>query len=220
MNRDFVLAATFAATTHAAMFFGFPPAVRKPPPAPPATEMIDLKDFRIPPEPPDPAEVIIAPDKDSAPTKPEPPPPRLVDVPVPVKETDFVTRVTPTPDVKVDPDVRIFRIPTDSSGRIGPGTTAIVPASWLDSTPRARVQGPPTYPPEARREGLRGEVVVEFTVDENGRVVDARAVRSTSSVFEAAAVSGVLRWRFEPGRRAGEVVRFRMMVPVVFNLTE
>lgn len=219
MNRDFVLAATFAATTHAAMFFGFPSTVRKPPPAPPATKTIEIKDFRIPPEPPDPAEVIIVPDQTSS-TKPEPPPPRLVDVPVPVKPTDFVTRVTSVPDVKIDPNAPIFKIPTDSGGRIGPRTTSIVPVDWLDSTPRARVQGPPTYPPEARREGLRGEVVVEFTVDETGRVVDARAVRSTSSVFEAAAVSGVLRWRFEPGRRAGEVVRFRMMVPVVFNLTE
>ena len=43
-------------------------------------------------------------------------------------------------------------------------------------------------------------------------------VESSDRVFEEAAVRAVAKWRFEPGRRDGRVVRFRMAVPIVFAL--
>jgi protein TonB len=59
---------------------------------------------------------------------------------------------------------------------------------------------------------------VEFIVDEHGSVFDAHAVNTTDRVFNDAAVRAVSKWRFEPGTVHGEVVRFRMAVPVVFHL--
>jgi protein TonB len=78
----------------------------------------------------------------------------------------------------------------------------------------------PLYPFEGKRDGLRGEVVVEFLVDETGAVHDPHVVRSSHRMFEEPTLRAVSKWKFEPGRRAGRVVRFKMAVPVVFSLNE
>lgn len=90
----------------------------------------------------------------------------------------------------------------------------------LDGVPRARYQSQPVYPPEARNAGLAGEVLVEFLVDEAGNVREPRVIRSSDRVFEESALRAVAHWRFEPGRRHGGVVRFRMAVPIVFTLAD
>ena len=57
----------------------------------------------------------------------------------------------------------------------------------------------PRYPPEALRAGTSGEVVVEFTVNVDGSVGDARVVRGNPPrVFDREAVTAVKRWRFQP----------------------
>ena len=42
--------------------------------------------------------------------------------------------------------------------------------------------------------------------------------RTANSIFDSATIRSVLKWRFEPGKRNGKIVRFRMAVPVVFKL--
>jgi protein TonB len=56
----------------------------------------------------------------------------------------------------------------------------------------------PAFPPEALRAAQSGEVQVEFTVAPDGSVSAARVVRSSSRVFDRAAVNAVKRWRFQP----------------------
>ncbi len=90
----------------------------------------------------------------------------------------------------------------------------------LDNPPRARLQASPLYPFEAKRTGREGTVTVEFTVDEGGVVLDPRVVSSTDRIFDEATLRAVGKWRFKPGRRAGRIVRFRMALPVVFNLSQ
>jgi TonB family protein len=72
--------------------------------------------------------------------------------------------------------------------------------AMLDNSPRTRAQAAPVYPSEARRQGLAGEVWVEFMVDEDGRVLNPRVVRSSDAMFESATLNAVLKWRFEPGQ--------------------
>jgi protein TonB len=88
----------------------------------------------------------------------------------------------------------------------------------LDNTPRTRSQVAPAYPASERNAGISGEVLVEFTVDESGRVLNPRVVRSSRTAFESPTLRAVSNWRFEPGKKNGQAVRFRMMVPVAFNL--
>ena len=40
--------------------------------------------------------------------------------------------------------------------------------------------------------------------------------RSSDPVFERPALAAVKQWRFEPGKRKGQAVRFRMRVPITF----
>lgn len=93
-------------------------------------------------------------------------------------------------------------------------------ASGLDNPPRASVQTPPAYPPNARAAGLGGEVWVEFAVDESGRVLRARVVRSSDPMFDEPTLRAVAKWRFEPGRKQGRPVSFRMVVPVNYRLSD
>ena len=63
------------------------------------------------------------------------------------------------------------------------------------------------YPPEARRRGIEGHVVVRYDVTVDGRVANAAVVRATPpGVFEEAALRTVRSWRFRPSVKRGEHV--------------
>jgi protein TonB len=99
----------------------------------------------------------------------------------------------------------------------GPGS-GLVAVTQLDDKPRTRFQNAPQYPQSMKISGATGTVWVDFVVDENGRVHDVRVIKSTNSGFDDATLLAVAKWRFEPGKRKGIPVKFRMAVPVVFNL--
>jgi protein TonB len=90
----------------------------------------------------------------------------------------------------------------------------------LDKSPSTRFQATPIYPHAAKAQGLNGEVIVEFMVDESGRVHDPHVVSSSDRVFEENALRAVAKWVFEPGKRNNHVVRFRMSVPIIFKLND
>lgn len=217
MKRHFALPIAFAAALHGALLFGYHPEPKKRPAASKDTTHVYVCGLPLPdepvvvPEPTEPGAKPALPDRPERVAQPEP-----VALPTdagPIFRPPQID-VTGLSDLKVPP-----RIPTPvgKPGEGGPGALALAD---LDAIPRARLQSAPLYPHEARREGLRGEVLVEFTVDGTGSVVDARAVRSSNRVFEDSAVRAILKWRFEPGRQNGRVVSFRMVVPVVFSLAE
>jgi periplasmic protein TonB len=71
----------------------------------------------------------------------------------------------------------------------------------------------PSYPPYSRRNGQSGTVVVEFTVDTNGRVISAHAKKPCPwPLLNNEAVSTVRIWRFPPGGI------MKLQRPIVFQL--
>jgi protein TonB len=59
---------------------------------------------------------------------------------------------------------------------------------------------PPVYPKDALRKRMNGKVLVEYSIGEDGRVHDARVVKSAPpGVFEEAALRNVNAWQFCPG---------------------
>jgi protein TonB len=64
------------------------------------------------------------------------------------------------------------------------------------------------------------EVVVDFIVDNKGKVSWAVVRSSTHEGFEDAAILGVSRWQFKPGKKKGRAVNTRMRVPLRFRITE
>ena len=84
--------------------------------------------------------------------------------------------------------------------------------------PRAISQPVPVYPMAMRYSGLRGDVLVDFVVDREGRVTHAFVARSLNPAFDEPALEAVRRWKFEPGRKGGVPVTTHVQVPIGFRL--
>jgi protein TonB len=108
----------------------------------------------------------------------------------------------------------------DSIGAAIGGAPKILSATELDNTPRTRYQPAPTYPTRAKMDGLTGSVEVSFVVNEFGEVRNVRVIASSDPIFVEETLKAVARWRFEPGRKEGRPVAFRMRQPLSFNLDE
>lgn len=75
----------------------------------------------------------------------------------------------------------------------------------------------PTYPAAARNSGAQGRVVVEVTIDERGKVVDARAV-SGHTFLQPAAVQAARQARFTPALLSGQPVKIKGTINYIFTL--
>ena len=63
--------------------------------------------------------------------------------------------------------------------------------------PRRTLEVRPKYPVQAKRKGIEGEVILEATINENGRVVGSRAL-SGHPLLVPAAIQAVSKWRYVP----------------------
>jgi periplasmic protein TonB len=143
-------------------------------------------------------------------------PPQQMDVPQPTVDTSFVQPLQPPPPENVKIAKGQMIIPQGGTG--WKSNIKIFDVSQLDQIPVATLTVRPNYPFEMRREGVSGEVVVEFIVDTTGTVRNAFAESSDHREFEAEAVRAVMKWKFKPGRKEGHVVNSRMQLPIVFKL--
>ena len=85
-----------------------------------------------------------------------------------------------------------------------------------DTIPLVRV--PPEYPQRAISRGLEGWVQVQFTITGTGAVKDAVVVKSSSKIFEEAAIKSILRWRYNPKIEGGVAVD-RVGVQTIIRFT-
>lgn len=75
----------------------------------------------------------------------------------------------------------------------------------------------PVYPAIAQAARVQGIVIVQATIDVDGRVVDATVLRSVP-LLDQAAVDAVRQWRYTPTRLNGQPVAVVMTVTVNFQL--
>ena len=77
------------------------------------------------------------------------------------------------------------------------------------------------YPQIAKENGIQGRVILQFVVDETGKVRDPKILRSVDPALDAEAirlVEAMPLWT--PGKQDGKAVAVRFTVPVVFSLQE
>jgi len=75
------------------------------------------------------------------------------------------------------------------------------------------------YPDIARRAGIEGRVIIQFVVDEQGRVLDPKVVRSAGGGgLDEAAIAAIQKVTFSPGMQRGRPVKVQMTQPVIFRL--
>ena len=90
-------------------------------------------------------------------------------------------------------------------------------ARFVERKPRLLEQVEPAYPDEARRAGLEGVVLMEFTVGKDGRVKDC-AVLKGHEMFHQASLDALSRFRYLPGYQNREAVEVRMYIYIRFQL--
>jgi TonB family protein len=95
-----------------------------------------------------------------------------------------------------------------------------VPALPKPSFPVPLRQTRPKYPAAMLRAGISGEVVVGFTVREDGSVGDLRIVRSSQKEFENAAKACVAQWRWKPAMLEGKAMAITLQIPIAFTLND
>ena len=90
------------------------------------------------------------------------------------------------------------------------------PDGWI---PPRRLSGdPPQFPAAALLSRQQGTVVVELTVDQDGRPIDAAIVESAGDLFDQAVLDAIQTWRFDPAVRGGQPVPVRWQVRQRFEL--
>jgi len=94
----------------------------------------------------------------------------------------------------------------------------VVPASGVHVAAKLVSSVVAVYPAAARSDDVEGDVGVEFVVDRQGRVLEARVARAAGHGFDDAALTAIRRYRFSPAQRDGHAVRVRMPWSVQFRL--
>jgi protein TonB len=193
------------------------------------------------------AAVIIIPlmATDVLPTPPPPPPPppapaaaqpKVAPTPVsnpnaaPVEAPKVIAPETPPPSVGVEgvPGGVEGGVPGGVVGGVVGGLPAAPPPPPPPPTAPVRVGGNikapsktkdvrPVYPQIAQSARVQGVVIIEATIGADGRVKDARVLRSIP-LLDQAALDAVKQWQFTPTLLNGVPVPVIMTVTVNFTL--
>lgn len=162
----------------------------------------------------------------------EPPPPP----PEPPKPTDFLDIVSD--DVHVDSNIEI-NVDTDQNTEIEivefkaaevveeveeEVFTIVEDMPMFNGKPaeegfRDYVGSNTKYPSVAQENGISGKVIVEFTINQKGELVDAKIMRPIDPLLDAEALR-VIRSspKWTPGKQRGKTVKVKYFFPVVFKL--
>jgi protein TonB len=172
---------------------------------------------------------IVAPDP--------PPPPRDPDRPQPIKEPPSGEPAAPTvapTGIKDEPPDVGFETRTDRPGTVI-GDFDTRPIEVAPPPPKPVEQGPirvggairtpvkvrgidPVYPPIAQTARVQGIVIIEATIGADGRVANARVLRSIP-LLDQAALDAVRQWEYTPTTLNGVAVPVVMTVTVSFVLS-
>jgi len=153
----------------------------------------------------------------------QPPPPLPPVVPV---QPPSRTAPTTTPTRTIAPDVPILTDrATDAYAPDVVESDPVGPAS-IDPPAPAAVQlqylnaPPPPYPRAAQAQHREGVVMLQITVDLDGRPIAVEIAQSSGHRdLDAAARAHVLKhWRFQPAMKDGHAIQAIGMVPINFTL--
>jgi protein TonB len=132
-----------------------------------------------------------------------PPPPKM-SAPPPAPTISAVTREAPPA-----PQAPVIAKPVEAPKAAPPK----VQSAQVVCQNYREVIGAIVYPREALREGLEGEVLIEFTVAADGRVKDVAVARSSNRIFNRVAVRAA-----ESMSCQGQGQDIRVVLPVGFTL--
>lgn len=97
------------------------------------------------------------------------------------------------------------------------------PYTYVDEMPRLiggkeGLRKTITYPSRAIKDNIQGRVILQFVVDENGRVHDPEILKGVREDIDKEAVKAITKARFTPGRQQGKPVRVEYVMFIRFKL--
>ncbi|MDI6845907.1 MAG: TonB family protein [Candidatus Saccharicenans sp.] len=97
----------------------------------------------------------------------------------------------------------------------------LVPLNIVDVEPRVLKSVEPVYPEADRRLGIKGQVLLNVLISENGDVLEARVIRGIkgSVALEKEAINAVKKWKFLPAEKNGVKVRVWKPIAIGFGLS-
>ncbi len=99
------------------------------------------------------------------------------------------------------------------------GETDVVPFYQLSVKPKILKRAIPRYPDALREKGVEGRVIVKVLIDEQGRVIRTRILKSARHAeLDSAAVAAARMFRFEPGKVQKSPVKVWMTIPFTFRI--
>jgi protein TonB len=101
------------------------------------------------------------------------------------------------------------------SARAGSGEGSLYqgPATGTEATPALPLVFPdPDVYPWQLANGLRGDVIVEVTIDEQGTVTDTRVLQSLQQDIDNKVIATLKTWRFKPASMDGVAISSRQDV--------
>ena len=75
------------------------------------------------------------------------------------------------------------------------------------------------YPPKAEKKGIEGKVMINFIVEKDGSISNAKVVRHIHPLLDKEAervIKAMPKW--SPGKQEGKPVRVKFNIPVAFRL--
>lgn len=153
----------------------------------------------------------------------KPPPPPRPPVPIEVPNDEVLD------DVALDIDSEInFELPADLPPPPPPKKEEVEEAEpeifmVVEEMPEliggiGELQRKIKYPEIAKKAGVEGMVVIQFVVDESGRVTDPVVVKGIGAGCDEEALRVVEDARFKPGKQRGKPVKVRFSLPIRFKL--
>ena len=168
--------------------------------------------------PPPPMEVIIVEPK---PVDPPPPPINVEPTPKPepVRTTPTRTTLDRTELVRPQPILAAATPVSAPIQHVSIDTEfSLAPAPSDRGVAYERVIQP-SYPADARRQGIEGDTILRVLVGANGRVLDVVLARSSGNrSLDRAALAAVRSWRFQPALESGQPITAWVQIPFEFRI--
>jgi periplasmic protein TonB len=76
------------------------------------------------------------------------------------------------------------------------------------------------YPEAAKKDGVKGKVLIKAVIDENGNVVESTVVKGVTEELNTAAIKAVEMTKFVPGVKNGINVKTEVTIPINFKLDD
>ena len=134
--------------------------------------------------------------------------PRVADHESSAKKLHFRAKTTHKPAIETPPH------PVESARAGAPeGSLAQGPVTGVEASPALPLVFPdPSIYPWQLPKGLQGDVIVEVTIDEQGKVTETKVVQSLQSDIDDKVIATLKNWRFKPASVDGVAISSRQDV--------